>query len=985
MNHVFISYSSKEAEIARKVCTYLEGHHIPCWMAPRNVKPGDNYATQIVNAIRKCDALVLLASEGTNQSGHVSNEVSLAFDNRKTIIPFKLQDIQFTDEFLYFLGRKHWIEAHRDFNEGLVTLLDTLHNILKSEEITEMGKGTAEVPKETIEIPKDTVEIIRKTANVTEEKQMAVTLPRAEIVRIVKENARKYSYNLEKYLSNEEEYQSFKELALRLFSETVHTCQHHRQLPKDTDIIELITKELSEKTNMNIQVRGLPGSAKNMILQLVFYKMLENFETGNSDCLPFYFSASYYEKIPYNPQDVRGQMKGIIEKEFRQYFAFLNQHTEVKPVLLIEAIREHVVSKVFPEAVLLEVLSPLGDFNRITTIDVGLVKNRSRLKRVIPIAGETQEYVLFTTPVSMEDKPAVLSITDCVLKMYRYELEAEDVYQVLKSLQYPTVDIFMVRLVARELLSSYQSDINLTEMYEKMALIETGGDEEKLKSISKVLFQYVFDEAGNMEEREFNAAEWSLPHKHNTYLEFLIVYHIVNQIKERSTDCSFFRIMLTAAANHFMASFLKEDFSLQETLLHFIVENYEEFDVQQKSNGAYWLGKITYKNLANSAVEFLRMEYDAVKPLVEGRNQMNQENLDYQFLFRSICMGLLLQGQVKTADEYGTILIMNDVANAVNRGATIEYYGDGCQIVPPDGYNLDVELSTGEQALKILTLRMDNHMQEKEGVLFENNLVTLLTLLQARIQNKFVRLTFDISPYVSKALEYLQIYLMRPQNIKSVQLLYYYETVAEDFENYLSTENFAIGPMIYNRLSMLRKIKRSQWVESKVKQPESVVEHSYSAWLMAALFLPEELDAEGYSKKVVLDMLLIHDMAEAVLGDQTMQLNEPKKDLKEQNEIMRKLFLKGSYPNVANLSYFYKVWAEYYEEVSMNAKIARDINLLQTVYTFCEYYRTEPDCFSDKEAEAWLMEKKNLITEVGYELFERLIENNMDFKAIVSE
>ena len=129
-HQIFISYSSKEKETAKRVCSFLEKNKFTCWIAPRNINPGENYPTQIVNAIRKCEILILLASENTNVSGHVSNEVSIAFDNKKTIIPFKIQDVKFSDEYLYFLGRKHWIEAHGDIDAGLEKLLETVSHIL---------------------------------------------------------------------------------------------------------------------------------------------------------------------------------------------------------------------------------------------------------------------------------------------------------------------------------------------------------------------------------------------------------------------------------------------------------------------------------------------------------------------------------------------------------------------------------------------------------------------------------------------------------------------------------------------------------------------------------------------------------------------------------------------------------------------------------------------------------------------------------------
>lgn len=59
MAKVFISYSSKQFREASQVCEYLERHGVLCWMAPRNIDPGSNYASQIVQAIRDSSALVL--------------------------------------------------------------------------------------------------------------------------------------------------------------------------------------------------------------------------------------------------------------------------------------------------------------------------------------------------------------------------------------------------------------------------------------------------------------------------------------------------------------------------------------------------------------------------------------------------------------------------------------------------------------------------------------------------------------------------------------------------------------------------------------------------------------------------------------------------------------------------------------------------------------------------------------------------------------
>ena len=54
---------------------------------------GESFAAQIVDAITECSAFVLIASESSNLSVHVSNELSLALGERKKIIPFRLMPL----------------------------------------------------------------------------------------------------------------------------------------------------------------------------------------------------------------------------------------------------------------------------------------------------------------------------------------------------------------------------------------------------------------------------------------------------------------------------------------------------------------------------------------------------------------------------------------------------------------------------------------------------------------------------------------------------------------------------------------------------------------------------------------------------------------------------------------------------------------------------------------------------------------------------
>lgn len=972
---VFISHSSQQAAEAKRVCEYLESQGIPCWIAPRNIKPGGNYATQIVRAIRSCSALVLLASENTNVSGHVSNEVSLAFDSKKTIIPFKLEDVAFSDEYLYFLGRKHWIDAFQEFDKGLEMLLATLRQSLSG------ADGAHPQPVR----PHPEKGALRNLP--VEEEQGQKTLSRREIAALLLEKVKKFSYSLVERCAAPEDRRKFEEQAERMFAHTVAVYHNGRRYEAQGDVIGCFTGCIGALgENGGISVSGLPGSAKNMLLQLAFFRMTEDFAEGRSNLLPCYLSVNYYEKADYESEDVAEQMKARIQEEMDPFLHYLSTDPLAEPVVFVDAVREHIIAQVSPENVLHEVLRPLKRYRRVVSIDRGLIKNKTRLKKIISIMGSADGWSFQTRPVELADRESALEVIDSILTMYRSEgFSAEDVWQTLKSLRYAEMDIFLVRMVVQEMQNAFHGPaLSTVEMYEKMALSELEGDEEALLEIAREMYHYMFDDSLLTERVEYRGNQWALVHKHSSYMEFLVAYYFARRIQEIPTaeDADFFRTMLTSMEGNFLVQILRENYGLQEDLYQFITQNYESFDIYQKSNGAYWLGRITAKNLVPSAVDFLMEQFSLLKPEVKGNCRFERSNLDRHFLFRAVCTALLFHGQARIMDEYLCMIIINDAANAINRGATVEYYGDTYQMAANDSYYLDTDHRLGDRAIKALCHRVENSIFRKDGKFPESNLVTLVTMLQVRLQDPPERCFAGLRGHIEKALGYIEAYQLRPKYVASNKIEFFLASVQDDFRAYLSGGDFNISQQIYNRYRGIKDVKRLQWVSRDIEDPESVSEHTYSAWLMAMLFLPETLSDPGYNKREVLDMLLIHDLAEAEIGDRRLSLDEPNRDLKEQNAVLRKLFVKGTYPGIANLTYYYNVWTGYYNDANINAKIARDVNVLQTVYTFCEYYIRYPDHFEKDDVARWEQNQAKLTTEIGFALWDQLIRDNTAYRNI---
>ena len=66
---VFITYASADKPIADAVCARLEAARLRCWIAPRDILPGQDWTAAILNAIETSSVLVLVFSAQANESG----------------------------------------------------------------------------------------------------------------------------------------------------------------------------------------------------------------------------------------------------------------------------------------------------------------------------------------------------------------------------------------------------------------------------------------------------------------------------------------------------------------------------------------------------------------------------------------------------------------------------------------------------------------------------------------------------------------------------------------------------------------------------------------------------------------------------------------------------------------------------------------------------------------------------------------------------
>src|SRR5579862_6949246 len=91
-NHdVFISYSHKDKLIADRVCAAMERRRIRCWIAPRDVAPGSDWSSSIIDALGEARVMLLVFSANSNVSQQVLREVERAVAKGVKIAPLRVE------------------------------------------------------------------------------------------------------------------------------------------------------------------------------------------------------------------------------------------------------------------------------------------------------------------------------------------------------------------------------------------------------------------------------------------------------------------------------------------------------------------------------------------------------------------------------------------------------------------------------------------------------------------------------------------------------------------------------------------------------------------------------------------------------------------------------------------------------------------------------------------------------------------------------
>jgi predicted ATPase len=109
--YVFLSYASAERERALHLADLLETRGISVWIDRKSIVGGTSWTAEIVEGIKGCGALLVLVSAAALSSPNVQQELQLAWEHRRPLLPLRLDATPLPSTVEYVLAGRQWVDV----------------------------------------------------------------------------------------------------------------------------------------------------------------------------------------------------------------------------------------------------------------------------------------------------------------------------------------------------------------------------------------------------------------------------------------------------------------------------------------------------------------------------------------------------------------------------------------------------------------------------------------------------------------------------------------------------------------------------------------------------------------------------------------------------------------------------------------------------------------------------------------------------------
>lgn len=607
----------------------------------------------------------------------------------------------------------------------------------------------------------------------------------------------------------------------------------------------------SQNSQKLIYISGPAGTEKNAITQLLYLKLACDTHAGKNDRFaPHYVNLNYYRRLQL---DSLAEIKDRLQADFSPFLEYCNAHPKRTPVLFVDGVKNYTIDGSNIDYSINQYIEDLPNVRLIVAAENGAMFNTARQRRTPAFAAGSFQCQVTIDSLYLPGSETAQLYLDKFQEIYHPGVKSS-IYESLRRLGINSIDTFQLRMLALRLGDA----ADIAELYETVCLDSLNGDRSEFTAAAQWAFDFAYTDSrmppisGRL--RELLCA-------HESIQEYFIARWYLSKIREGTMkdNIGSLNMVMPKGVTRFIVPMLNHSAADEARVLDLIEHNYQRMDLMAKSEMTYWLGRIKSTSMADWAERLLEQYYEAQKADLDSPRDTDKDYKRKLFLMRGISVSLIVKGHRDVSQEYIVSLIHNSTANEINRGFHLEYYGDKAYLPAYNTLDFKDDLTQGKRTLDQLISA--NELSMNSGALppiFELNLFTICSLLQARVERADANISFELTPYLKKACKHIRWYLQHAPNI--AQILKEYLLMAErDFQQRIENEGAAwgsVGAEAYTVYS--KRVNRTGWVDRGIQMPETVAEHMYHVWMMGMMFLPEVYSGnDEYSKTKILNLLLI--------------------------------------------------------------------------------------------------------------------------------
>lgn len=127
MSYIFVSYSQRDTEIAKRIVDYLNQHDIETWTDYSELAAGQPWKSNIESAIDNARAGILVLSISAANSTYITYEYSRIMGQNKRLYVVKVDDIP-VDEIHAPLLNLQYVDVTTDFEGSMQKLVNAIQD-----------------------------------------------------------------------------------------------------------------------------------------------------------------------------------------------------------------------------------------------------------------------------------------------------------------------------------------------------------------------------------------------------------------------------------------------------------------------------------------------------------------------------------------------------------------------------------------------------------------------------------------------------------------------------------------------------------------------------------------------------------------------------------------------------------------------------------------------------------------------------------------